>query len=460
MIHTKKNTISNWACASYAAPVIASSWLMAPVSILQGIYAKYYGLSLVTLSLVLLITRVFDAVTDPLIGYSADNCFRRTGTYKPFVIFGGLSFIVASYCIYVPPYDVGPIYFTAWLFLFYLSWTIFEVPHLAWAGKLAETSTGKAKIYAFRNISNYSGFLLFFLIPLLPIFESNDVTPDTLKVSVSLACILMIVFLYIFRRRFNGPPLSVDSIVTEPREPLDKNNKLFSNIKKTVDCILVDRFFIGFLVAYGAISISSAMWYSVIFLYVDVYLGMGAEFAKMFLVAFLVGLFATPLWYRLSILVGKKVVWLIASSLMLISYIYTGLLTPGTTTSLDLMLLKSIQTLGFTCMGIVAPAVLSEIIDYSRLKYGHDNNAFYFATHTFMYKFWAAIATSAGLGIAGIYGFDATKSLQSESGVTGLQLVVYWFPAIFAVLSFIFILRLPISERHHSIVYRRLKRRQ
>ena len=52
---------------TYSAPYLTMAWLGAPIPILQGIYAKYYGFSLTTLASIILLARLFDAITDPLI---------------------------------------------------------------------------------------------------------------------------------------------------------------------------------------------------------------------------------------------------------------------------------------------------------------------------------------------------------------------------------------------------------
>ena len=51
--------------------------LFAPTQILAGVYAKYYELSLVELASVSLLARLFDAVTDPLVGYWSDRVRER-----------------------------------------------------------------------------------------------------------------------------------------------------------------------------------------------------------------------------------------------------------------------------------------------------------------------------------------------------------------------------------------------
>ncbi len=48
------------------------------------------------------------------------------------------------------------------------------------------------------------------------------------------------------------------------------------------------------------------MWQGLIFFYVDGYLGLGAQFAQMFLIAFFVGLVVAPILGKLGAIIGKK----------------------------------------------------------------------------------------------------------------------------------------------------------
>ncbi len=75
---------------------------MSPLYLIQGVSRNIYGLSLAALASILLLARVFDAVTDPIIGYWSDRQYRLIGTRKPFVFVGGLMLVVVSYFLYVP----------------------------------------------------------------------------------------------------------------------------------------------------------------------------------------------------------------------------------------------------------------------------------------------------------------------------------------------------------------------
>ena len=165
---------------AYIAPVMTVMLLLAPMGVLKGIYAKYFGVSLTTIAMVLLISRLFDAITDPLIGYWSDRHQAKAGTRKPFIAIGGVLFIVSSYYLYVPvdpntvdaSTSVSTAYFVIWFLLFYLAYTLFEVPHIGWAAELARSSKAKNKIYSLRNLSTLLGMLCFYFVPFLPFFSS------------------------------------------------------------------------------------------------------------------------------------------------------------------------------------------------------------------------------------------------------------------------------------------------
>ena len=168
---TSGPSLSVMVLLSYCAPASTVIWLAAPIHIVQGIYAKYYGFSLVTLASIVLLARFFDAITDPLIGYYSDYYHRRIGTRKPFVVIGSLLLILSCYFLYVPvggdvqdgPGKVSVVYFTLWFMTFYLALTLFEIPHGAWASELTLTSADKSKIFSLRNAAGSLGMVFFYL---------------------------------------------------------------------------------------------------------------------------------------------------------------------------------------------------------------------------------------------------------------------------------------------------------
>ena len=87
---------------AYVAPSVILAFLYSPMGIVQGIYAKHFGVAMTTIAAALLISRLFDAVTDPLIGFWSDHYYLKSGSRKPFVLVGGLLLVISGYCLYVP----------------------------------------------------------------------------------------------------------------------------------------------------------------------------------------------------------------------------------------------------------------------------------------------------------------------------------------------------------------------
>ena len=467
MVHKSSTPLG--LCLTYSAPQISMLWLIAPMAVVQGVYAKYFGLSLTTIAAVVLVAKLFDAISDPLIGFYSDRYYERTGTRKPIMLAGGLLFIVCSYFLYVPPEQVNALYFAVWFIAIYLGWTLFEVPHIAWASDLALNSKDKNKIYSFRNSTNYAGQLLFYAVPLLPFFETSEITPETLKVSVIIACILMLPLLYwclkttpdsgygLSRDRKKNTNITLGPARAQLQSQHEKNVGRESRL--LLQSLVSNRPFLLFSSVYLFMSLGTGMWFGLIFIYVDAYLDMGDQFAKMFLLAFAVGLLITPIWYKLAGWLGKKAVWALSMVLVLFSFIYTSTLLPGETSVSALITLKVIQTVGFACMGVVAPAMLSEIIDYDTWKTGRERAATYFSSYIFLAKVSGACASALGLAIAGWYGFEATSTSHSEASIRGLTLAISWIPQFSVCIALIFIVFLPINARRHAIIRRRIDAR-
>jgi len=350
---------------------------------------------------------------------------------------------------------VSVTYFTLWFMSLYLAMTLFEIPHAAWASELAPVSTDKAKIFSYRGVAGLLGVACFYLVPLLPFFDTQDITPETLKVSVISAGVLMLPLLYFCMK--NTPNSSSLGGVFQ-RKAADKvNSKKW--LRALLQSLVANKPILIFFGAFLMYGFGVGMWYSLVFLYVDSYLGLGQYFAQVFLLSFLVSIVATPIWCKLAIMFGKKTILSIAMMLLIASFLYASLLNPEVTGFWELLLLQVISILGSTCMVTFSPALLSEIIDYGTWKFEVEQTATYYALFAFLGKLNIAIGGGLGLAVAGWYGFDATTTVQTSEGIAGIMLGMAWIPIIFIVIALVLIVLNPIDTHRHGIVRRRLDSR-
>ena len=433
----------------YAIPRIAGVSLFAGVNVLQGIYAKYYGLELTMIASVILFARLFDAVTDPLIGYLSDRAWHKSGSRKPFIIIGALITIASGYFLYSPPSEVNILYFMFWFVAFYLGFTLFEVPHLAWGGEIARQGHSKTQAYNLRTAAGFMGLAVFYSIPLLPIWETREINPETMQFSAIFSGLLMLPLLYFSITRVPNGTSPKASSTPPDKQPFADHLRYITTNKPLL----------LFLSAFIFAGLGLGMWYGLIFIFVDTYLGKGQWFAEIYLMSFLVGVVASLIWIGVSKRIGKKRTWVAAMFLGLASFLATFLFTPDNATYITLMALLLLNTLCFTCVESLPQSMLSDIVDYSTLKYGTYRGSTYFSLYLFTYKGVFALGAALGLAIAGWYGFEPSSINHTKTGVTGLKLAMVWIPSLLVLVSIIFIVLCPITEKRHSIIRRGLDRR-
>ena len=449
---------------AYTLPVLTTAWLLSPLSVVQGIYAKYYGISLSTIAYVVLISRMFDAITDPLIGYYSDHYWQRHGTRKPLILVGGLVFIISCYFLYAPPVEVSTNYLLICFLAIFLGWTLFEIPHLAWGNVLAPSSKEKSLLFSFRATAGYMGQLLFYCIPLLPLFATREITPETLKFAVTVAALLMSVFLlYSLMTIPDGSHRSIpqgrnDSLHVINQKVISLDRKS-GELYKILHFVAKNKPFLLIISSYLILSTGLGMWDGLIFIYVDGYLGMGEKFSQIFILGFVTGILAVPVWYKVSIWLEKKYTLIASGALVAISLIYAQSFAPLQTSLNELAIANSIRSIGLSGMVAILPAILAEVADYGNWKTNGDRTGTCFSLFLFVSKSGNALGVALGLSIAGSYGFDVTIPVNSLQSIWGLKFALIWAPLILIFVTLLLLTRYSISASHHQIIRKAIDRR-
>ena len=82
-------------------------------------YANVFHLSLVATGILMLVTRIWDAVSDPMMGIIADRTQTRWGKYRPFLLWIAIPFAIAGVLLFTVP-DIGETGKTIWAFATYI----------------------------------------------------------------------------------------------------------------------------------------------------------------------------------------------------------------------------------------------------------------------------------------------------------------------------------------------------
>ncbi len=430
-----------------------------PLVVLQSIYAEYYGLSLATIATVIFVARLFDTVSDPVMGYWSDKYYARNGTRKPFILTGGLVFIAGAYSLFNPLGPVNSFYFMGSILLFYLGYTLLSIPHYAWGNDISHSSKSSTRIYAVRAGFMFFGILLFYALPQLPIFESTEFTPRVLRWAVIIAAVMLIPSLY-FSMKYvpNSVEKSsnnkIDKDYCAQGRPSKKTNiyMLWNSVKRNKPFLL----FLGAFILWGT---GIGCWSGLLFIFINTYLSMGEYFSLVALISVLGCLMSVQFLSRLAMRRGKVVAWIISSLLTVMSMLLMLFLDPLEKNISLLVVIMLMAYLGSISFMIFAPALLSDIVDYGTWKYGGQFAGSYFSLFMMVMKANDAIGLALGLAIVNGFGFSLTAN-NDANAVWGLKLAAIWIPVALFLLSIVIIRKIPITSRRHAIICKALARRE
>ena len=411
-------------------------------SVIQGIYTQHFGLKLAELAGIILICRIFDAVTDPAIGFVSDRTREKLpGGRKSLVVFGAAVSMVAVYWLFVPVQPVTANYFLIWFMLCYLGWTLIEIPHLSWGAELSRDYKDRSTIFSYRATFYYLGYAAFLALPFLPFFGSRAYTPETLVMAF-----WVVAFLF---------PVSVIAAVKlcPQGEGAPEQERRKTGALHAVLALRWNRPLRLLTVVFVMIGLGIGMQTGIAFLYITSFLGLMEEAPVIFLVCFPMAIVGLPIWLRISRTIGKHYALLLGTLLTAGTFVILGLLRPGPDVYWQFFLLNAAIHFLQSSWVAIGPAMMGDVIDYDESVTGEDNSATYFAFFTLIRKVFEGIGGGLGLYIAAAYGFEPSNPVIDEAVVFGMQLVMGIVPAgIFLVAAFASY-RSPITaERHREIL--------
>jgi len=438
--------ISNWRLVLFAAPAFLTWVMHGPGGgVLTGLYAKYFGVSLAALGGALLIGRVFDAVTDPLIGWLSDRTNTRIGSRKPFIIVGYTIALVAFYFLFNPPENPGVTYFLICYMSLIFGWTVADIPHQAWMADLSHDYDDRTRIVTFRSLAERAGSWGFWFLPLLPIFASNEMTPEVVQFLGWLLFLLIPLFV-------------AAAVIWVPQGKIlatKKSEPIWGFIKELPSNKPMMLFIATMLVS----GIADGFFSAGLFLFFDAYLQQGDKLSYAMLINGGIVLVAMPLWYQVAKKIGKHYLWMIAMSGSGIVMIGVFFANPGESGYLIGLAVTTLVMAIYSAGNIAQPAILTDIIDYDTLKYGANRSGQFFAIQLLVFKFNYAIAGSLALFTLSYFDFDATAAVQTISGVIGIKLVVGGIPMVCMALASAILLFFPLNKHRCHVITRRLEQR-
>jgi len=385
-------------------------------------YTDVFGISAAAAGTMMLVTKIVDAFTDPMMGAIADRTKSRFGKFRPYILWLALPMAAAGVLTYSTP-DISEGGKLIWAYATYtlmmLIYTAINIPYSALSGVMTADSQQRTTLISFRFIGGFTGgILVTYLTPkLVPwLGQGDDVLGWQLTMAIfGVAAALMFLTTFWFTRERIEPINQIPESAWRDIADL-KDNKpwlvLFALALIIMICITMRA--------------GSGVYYFKYFVQRPELVG---EFLSSYMFALALGAACTPLMTRF---IDKKRLMILLMSLtgvLSISLYFVPAQQVGLIFAINL-------AIGFV-LGPKSPLAFSmqaDTADYNEWRTGRRATAMTFSAATFSQKLGGAIASAAIGWLLALLGYVANEQ-QSAASQDGIVLLISVIPGVIALLS-------------------------
>lgn len=403
-------------------------------------YADVVGVPLSSLGVIIIASRIWDALIDPVIGVLSDRTKLKAGRRRPWVLFATLPLCLCFIFLVIPPTtwtgEANTYWFACWTFLFFLFWTFVAVPYEALGAELSFSYDERTKLLGSREAMVVLGTLGAVLFPVLleTAVQAGMLKLDAREQVLSLALfysLLLIVFVLIFYGNVKEKDWG------ETKKP---HGSLYSGYLE----VLKNKPFVILLIAYLISSFGGTLPATLIFFYIEYVLGDVGGGPSYLILYFIVGFLFFPLWVFLSRKLGKKAAWLLALSINTVGFVGVFFLGEGDTTSYALLI--SFSAIGYGGTLAIPASMQADVIDYDELQTGLRREGQFIGLWYIVKKFSAAVGAGLAFPILDLMGYVAGAKQNPET-IFALRCLYAAMPCVCNLLAMSVALKYPIDKK-------------
>lgn len=413
-------------------------------------YSNVFGLGLNDAALLLLITKLWDAVSDPMMGIIADRTRSRWGRYRPYLLWIAVPFAVVGVMTFTTP-EWGYTAKLVWAYTTYILmmtvYTAINVPYGAMLGVMTGDTKERTVFSSFRMFFAYGGSFIALAMfePLRDMFISRMGASTTqawqwTMIIVGAICTLLFVLCFWLTKERVQPAATSQKGSSMGKDFLSllRNGPWWILLGAAI-CALLFNSIRGGAAAYYFKDVvgDGNLLGSSLLLTCALFLAIG-EIANMVGV-----ILAVPISKR----IGKKhtYIWaMVVAGVLSVVFFYMPVSVWGCWMMLILQVLISI------CAGITFPLLWSmyaDVADYAEYRDGVQSTGLIFSSSSMAQKFGGAFGSALILWLLAAYGYDTGEgAVQSGQALCGLRALMSWIPAIGCGLAALIVCLYPLSE--------------
>jgi GPH family glycoside/pentoside/hexuronide:cation symporter len=424
-------------------------------------YTDVFGISAKAVGTMFLITKIWDAVNDPMMGMLADRTKTRWGKFRPFILWFAVPFGIIGVLTFTTPNlsATGKLIYAYVTYTFLMMlYTVINVPYSALMGVITSNARVRTIVSQFRFVAAFIGGLIvqYSVLRMVEKFgRGNDALGWQLAMAVlsGLAVVLLFITFATTKERVRPPEGQKTTLKSD-----------FRDLFKNKPWLLIGGATI-FQLTYILIRNGSIIYYFRYFVQDQQLTLLGSthsfSYESMVSVFFMAGSIVTILgsvcasWF--SKVFGKRNTYvgcLIASGLFSAFFF---LLKPT-----DVVLMFVLQFLVSFALGPVSVlqwAMYTDTADYSELKTGRRATGLLMSASLFALKFGVALGSSMLAWILAAYGYQPNVQ-QTASSLLGIKLTMSLYAAIPAFIGAGIMIFYPLTNKMMVQIEEDLKARR
>ncbi|MBJ18224.1 MAG: hypothetical protein CL933_02255 [Deltaproteobacteria bacterium] len=391
------------------------------------------------------LARVWDAVSDPMVGYLSDGTQSPLGRRRSWLFASAVPLAATFIMLWSPPESLEGVMLVVWVATALILWetasTAFYIPYNALGLELTRDYHERTRLFAWRQVimtSGFAGALSFIYLMRTAEDERSTAFGLSLLIGVIVACVIVL--------------CALRTPESEGHQGRGGDGLLasFRDVARNPHALVL--FFVFGLDAFGMGIVSTLSAYIM-----DDLVGR-IDLIEALLAAWMLPQFIlVPLWIRYSKRIGKKRLWTLGMLSLVLGFIGMFFLTEGAWMRVFACVLL-IGT-GTSISAVIAPSIQADVVDFDELRTGQRKEGAYAAVWNFIRKAGMALAVGIGGAALTLGGYDPLAETQPEAVKDAIRYTAGVLPATVFLLGIYVFSGFSLNEAEHAEVVAQIRSR-
>lgn len=411
-------------------------------------YTDVFGISAAAVGTMFLLTRVWDAANDPIMGIVSDRTDTRWGKFRPYLLFVAVPFALIGILTFTTPgFDTTGklIYAYITYTLMMMVYTAVNVPYASLMGVMTSNPNERTSLASYRFIGAFSGglFVTATATALVEYFSEGRSTASGYQLTITVYAVLAAIFFvltFLGTKERLKPSISNKSNLKEDLKDIARNGPWFIMLGAGISILIFNSLRDGSILYYFKYYVQDQSFNFWGESYKFSHAALASAYMSTWLATNIVGvLLAKPV----SAKIGKKKTFMGAAIISVVLSVIIFFLTPD---QIGMIFFTNIL-IGISA-GIVLPLVWSmyaDIADYSEWRTGRRATGLIFSSSSMSQKFGWTLGGAISGWLLAAFGFEPNVA-QSSQALLGIRLMISLIAGVGALASFAFMYFYPLDE--------------